>query len=243
MLQNIDLNKLNQLMNQNQDVYQIISQLFKNHHAILSSATHEIRNPLALISSSLQLIELQHPEAKNFYGWKQLIADVDFIRLLLEDLTTFNNGHALYYSIFSMEHFLKNISISFAMANEIQNPNIEFTSCIPSSLGTFVGDKIKLEEVLLNLLRNAQEASNNTGRIKLSANRSDQTLTIQIQDDGCGIPREQLNTIFDPFVTYKPYGTGLGLAISKNIIEAHNGTISAESEVGKGSTFTIRLPI
>lgn len=243
MLQNIDLNKLNQLMSQNKDVYQIISQLFENHHAILSSVTHEIRNPLTLISSSLQLIESQHPETKEFYGWKQMNEDVDFIRLLLEDLTTFNNGHTLCSTTFSIEHFLKNISISFAMANEIHNPNIEFTALIPSSLGMFVGDKIKLEEVILNMLHNAQEAINNTGAIKLSANCSNQTLTIQIQDDGCGIPLEQLNTIFDPFITYKPNGTGLGLAISKNIIEAHNGTITVESEVGKGSSFTIRLPI
>lgn len=243
MLQNIEVNKLNQLMNKDKDIQQIISQLLENHHSILSSVAHEIRNPLTLISSSLQLIELQHPEAKNFYGWKQLIKDVDFIRLLLEDLTTFNNGHALYYSVFSMEQFLKNISISFAMANELQYPKIEFTSYIPSSLGTFAGDKIKLEEVILNLLRNAQESIHNKGMIKLSADHSDQTLTIRIQDNGCGIPIEQLPSIFDPFVTHKPNGTGLGLAISKKIIEAHNGTITVESEVGKGSSFILHLPI
>lgn len=243
MLQNINLNKLNQLMRNNEDVQQIISQLLENHHSILSSVAHEIRNPLTLISSSLQLIGLQHPEAKDFNGWSQLIDDIDFIRLLLDELTAFNNGHSLHCSIFSIEDFLKNIAISFAMNVELQNPEIEFTSCIPSSLGTFVGDKIKLEEVILNLLRNAKEAIDNTGMIKLSANRSDKTLIIQVQDDGCGIPLEQINTIFDPFVTYKPNGTGLGLAISKKIIEAHNGTIDVESEIGKGSSFTLQFPI
>lgn len=243
MLQNINLNKLNQLMRNNEDVQQIISQLLENHHSILSSVAHEIRNPLTLISSSLQLIGLQHPEAKDFNGWSQLIDDIDFIRLLLDELTAFNNGHSLHCSIFSIEDFLKNIAISFAMNVELQNPEIEFTSCIPSSLGTFVGDKIKLEEVILNLLRNAKESIDNTGMIKLSANRSDKTLIIQVQDDGCGIPLEQINTIFDPFVTYKPNGTGLGLAISKKIIEAHNGTIDVESEIGKGSSFTLQFPI
>lgn len=243
MLQNINLNKLNQLMRNNEDIQQIISQLLENHHSILSSIAHEIRNPLTLISSSLQLIGLQHPEAKDFNGWSQLIDDIDFIQLLLDELTAFNNGHSLHCSIFSIEDFLKNIAISFAMNVELQNPEIEFTSCIPSSLGTFVGDKIKLEEVILNLLRNAKEAIDNTGMIKLSANRSDKTLIIQVQDDGCGIPLEQINTIFDPFVTYKPNGTGLGLAISKKIIEAHNGTIDVESEIGKGSSFTLQFPI
>lgn len=242
MLQNIDHNKLNQLMCNDDEIQQIISQLLENHHSILSSVAHEIRNPLTLISSSLQLIELQHPETKDFYGWKQLIEDVDFIRLLLDDLTTFNNGHTLCCSTFSMEYFLKNISISFAMANEFQNSKIEYTSCIPSSLGTFYGDKIKLGEVILNLLRNAIEAIDNYGTIQLSATRSKKTLTIKIQDTGCGIPEEQIDTIFEPFVTHKPNGTGLGLAISKKIIESHNGTITAESEYGNGTCFTICLP-
>lgn len=230
-------------MHNNEEVQQIISQLFENHHAILSSVAHEIRNPLTLISSSLQLIGLQHPEAKEFNGWPQLMDDVAFIRLLLDELTAFNNGHTLHCSTFSIEDFLKHIAISFAMNVELQTPEIEFTSCIPASLGTFTGDQIKLEEVLLNLLRNAKEAIDNTGMIKLSAHRSAKTLTIQIKDTGCGIPQDQLNSIFDPFVTSKPNGTGLGLALSKKIIEAHNGAITVESEVGKGSSFTLQFPL
>ena len=243
MLQNIDPNKLNQLMNENNEAKQIISHLLDNHHTIVSSIAHEIRNPLTLISSSLQIMELQHPEVKDFNGWCQLTDDVAFIRLLLDDLSTFNNGHALHFSVFSLENFLKNIAVSFAMAAEHQNAELEFTSLIPSSLGSFTGDKIKLEEVILNLLRNAREAVGTKGVVHLSAVRRSTSLIIQIQDNGCGIPQEHLKTIFDPFVTYKSDGTGLGLAISKRIIEAHNGTITVESELGKGSTFSIRLPI
>lgn len=230
-------------MHNDEDIQQIISQLLENHHSILSSIAHELRNPLTLISSSLQLIGLQHPEVKEFNGWPQLIDDVAFIRLLLDELTAFNNGHTLHCSTFSIEDFLKHIAISFAMNMELQNPEIEFTSCIPASLGTFTGDQIKLEEVLLNLLRNAKEAVDNTGMIKLSAHRSAKTLTVQIKDNGCGIPQDRIETIFHPFVTYKPNGTGLGLAISKKIIEAHNGTITVDSEVGKGSSFTLQFPI
>lgn len=243
MLKNIDLNKLNQLMHNDEDIHQIISQLLENHHSILSSIAHELRNPLTLISSSLQLIELQHPEVKDFNGWSQLIDDVAFVQLLLNELTTFNNGYSLHCSIFSMEDFLKNIAISFAMDIELQNPKIEFISCIPSSLGTFTGDKTKLEEVLLNLLRNAKEAIHDTGTIQLFSIRELNSWIIQIRDNGCGIPQDRIETIFQPFVTYKPNGTGLGLAISKKIIEAHNGTITVDSEIGKGSSFTLQFPI
>lgn len=243
MLQNIDIHTLHQLMNENENAQQIISQLFKNHQRILSSVTHEIRNPLTLISSSLQLMEVQHPEVKTFRGWEQLIEDVDFIRLLLNELSSFNNGHSLHYSVFSMESLLKNISLSFAMATELEQPEIEFTSCIPSSIGNFSGDEMKLKEVFLNLLRNAKEAVGNAGTIRLSAARQEHWINIQIQDSGCGIPQEQLQRIFEPFVTYKPNGTGLGLAISKKIVEAHHGTITVTSEVGKGSIFFLQLPI
>lgn len=243
MLHNIDVNKLNQLMSDDNDVQQMIFQLLENHHRILSSVAHEIRNPLTLISSSLQLIGLQHPEAKDFDGWSQLNDDVAFIRLLLDELTTFNNGQTLRCTSFSFEDFLKKIAISFSIDAELQNPEIMFTSCIPSSLGTITGDKTKLEEVLLNLLRNAKEAISDTGTIQLSAVREKNFFLIQIQDNGCGISPEKIKTIFDPFITYKPNGTGLGLAISKKIIEAHGGAITVNSEVGKGSIFSIQLPI
>lgn len=243
MLQNIDLNKLNSLMNENEDAKQIISQLLENHHTMISSIAHEIRNPLTLVSSSLQVIEMLHPEAKEFSGWSQMMEDIQFIKLLLDDLSTFNNSLAMNFSVFSLETFLKNICISFAMALEHQHADVEFISHIPDSLGYFTGDKIKLEQVLLNILRNAHDAVGTNGSIRLSAIRQSTSLIIQIQDNGCGIPKEHLKTIFDPFVTYKANGTGLGLAISKKIIDSHKGTITVDSTLGSGTIFSLRLPL
>ena len=110
-------------------------------------------------------------------------------------------------------------------------------------MGKFTGDKIKLEEVFLNLLRNAKEAIDGEGTIYLSAERGNDILIIQISDNGCGIPEEHLDSIFEPFKTYKQGGTGLGLSLSKRIIESHHGSISVSSEPEKGTTFTIKLPI
>ncbi len=243
MLQNIDINTLNRLTEENKDVQQIFSQLIENHHMLLSTIAHEIRNPLTLISSSIQTIEMQHPEVQTFHGWSQLQDDILFIRLLLEDLSTLNNSRILHCSVFPIEYFFQKLTLSFAMTLEQQYPEIEFTSHIPDSLGTFIGDKIKLEEVFLNLLRNAREAVGQKGTIHMSVHRKNSSLIIRIHDNGCGISPDHLQTLFDPFVTYKPTGTGLGLAISKRIIEAHNGIISVESEEGKGSIFSIHLPI
>lgn len=243
MMHNIDINKMNRLMEENKDAKQIISQLLENHQLTVSTIAHEIRNPLTLVSSALQIIQIQHPEVKEFSHWKQTMDDIDFMRQLLEELSTFNNGNTLRYSVFSIEHLLKNIAISFAISLDEEESEIEFSSSVPENLGKFTGDKVKLEEVLLNLLKNAKEAISDKGSIQLSAGRKKDILSIQIKDDGCGIPAERLESIFEPFKTYKQGGTGLGLSLSKRIIEAHGGSISVTSREGRGTAFTVKLPI
>lgn len=243
MMHNIDINKMNQLMEENKEAKQIISQLLENHHTTVSTIAHEIRNPLTLVSSALQIMQIQHPEVKDFSHWNQVMEDIDFMRQLLEELSTFNNGNTLHYSVFSIEHLLKNIAISFAISLDEMESDIEFTSSIPDNLGKFTGDKIKLEEVLLNLLKNAKEAIQDEGTILLTAVRKKNILSIQVKDSGCGISAEHMDSIFEPFKTYKEGGTGLGLSLSKRIIEAHGGSISVISKVGDGATFTIKLPI
>lgn len=246
MLHNIDINKMNRLMSENKEAKQIISQLLENYHTTVSTIAHEIRNPLTLVSSSLQVMEIQHPEVKQYPHWSQTMEDVKFMCSLLNELSTFNNGNTLHHSVFSIEKLLKNIAVSFAISLDSEQSPIEFSSSIPSRLGDFTGDKVKLEEVFLNILRNAKDALNDKdeeGNIFLVAERKKDILMIQCKDNGCGIPADKMDSIFDPFVTTKENGTGLGLSLSKRIIEAHNGTISAESTPGKGTTFTIRLPI
>ena len=97
--------------------------------------------------------------------------------------------------------------------------------------------------MILNLLRNAREAISSAGSIRLEAVLKDQMLQITISDTGCGISPEYLDTIFDPFVTYKPDGTGLGLAIVNRTITAHAGTVTVTSSCGKGTSFLLLLPI
>lgn len=243
MFNKIDTDKMNRLMEGNEDFREIIEQLLENHHTAVSTISHEIRNPLTFVSSALQMIEMQHPEVKSFSHWQETMEDIDFIRQLLEELSAFNNGTSLKLSTFSMGTFLKNIVLSFAIHLDEADPDVEFTSSVPEDLGDFTGDKIKLHEVLLNLLKNAKEAIDLTGMIRLTASRFENTLKIEIQDDGCGIPADLTDTIFEPFKTYKQGGTGLGLALSRRIIEAHRGSLTVMSAEGEGSTFTIILPL
>ena len=242
MLNNIDINKMNRLMEENADAREIITRLLKNHHTDVAMIAHEIRNPLALISSSLQVIEAQHPEVKEFYNWEQTMDDVRYMCSLMDELSTFNNSPSLHHSVFRIEQLLKNIAVSFAISLDAEHSDIDFSSRISPDMGDFTGDKVKLEQVVLNLLRNAKDAVGSEGSIFLSAERKADTIVIQCRDNGCGVPADIADTLFDPFVTKKEGGTGLGLPLSKRIAEAHGGTISFESAPESGTVFTVSLP-
>jgi signal transduction histidine kinase len=97
----------------------------------------------------------------------------------------------------------------------------------------------------MNLLVNAGQAVSDHGEVCISTRLDQDSVIVAISDTGSGIPEDYLSRIFDPFFTTKPVGegTGLGLSISYGIIERHRGTISVESQVGEGTTFTVRIPI
>jgi len=108
-------------------------------------------------------------------------------------------------------------------------------------------DEKKLKQVFINLVMNAEYAVHKNGTITIATrfNRGKNQISIRISDTGHGIKEENLPRIFDPFFTTKPTGegTGLGLSVSYGIIRKHGGDISVESELGKGSTFTVTLPV
>jgi signal transduction histidine kinase len=104
-------------------------------------------------------------------------------------------------------------------------------------------DRFAIERVLKNLILNAIEAMPQGGNLAVKTRADAQWVEIEIQDTGCGIPKERLGTIFEDYVTTKRKGLGLGLAISKKIVQDLNGTIEVESELGKGTTFTVKFPL
>ena len=208
---------------------------------ILSKFSHELRNPLTSLYSSIQLIESQHPEVKEFKYWKNLGEDIRYMRQLLDDLSDFTKSETVNLSTFSFYVLLEQISLSFAAT--IADSDVEYTSKISPSIQQITGDKIKLQEVFRNLLKNAFDATRPNKTIYLDASLQGENVVVTIRDTGIGIAPEQLENIFEPFVTYKKDGTGLGLAISKRILEAHGGNISLTSTENEGTTVTVTLPL
>src|SRR5207244_6805573 len=109
-------------------------------------------------------------------------------------------------------------------------------------------DRERLEQIVLNLLANAVKFTGDGGRVSLAAEHRGDTVAISVADTGAGIPSQQLDTVFEPFVQLRhgterrASGIGLGLAISRDLARAMDGNITVESVLGEGSTFTLRLP-
>lgn len=211
----------------------------KDTQLLISKFSHELRNPLTTLYSTIQFLEMKHPEVKEFKYWSTLSLDIEHMNQLIDEWSVLSKSENLNLSTFNFRTFLEQISLSFAAS--IAHSDVQYTSKIDDSIHQITGDKTKLQEVFLNLLKNAFEASAPKQTIFLYATSSDNQITVSIQDTGCGISEEQLPTIFEPFVTYKKEGTGLGLPICKQIIAAHGGTISVNSSQGVGTTFLVSL--
>jgi two-component system NtrC family sensor kinase len=125
--------------------------------------------------------------------------------------------------------------------------NIQITKDFDAKLPNIYIDPSQIERVFINIIINAAEAMETIGKLHLETRHKadNDFVEIRITDSGPGIPAEDFKRIFDPFYTTKDvgHGTGLGLAISYGIIKEHNGDIFVESELGKGTTFVIRLPV
>lgn len=208
---------------------------------IIRTFAHELRNPLTTLYSTVQFIEFQHPEVKNFKYWGNLAIDIEYMEKLIADLSAFSKAECKKADSFSLHTLLEQVSLSFAA--KIAMSDVKYTSKISPSLPQIIGEQTKLQEVFFNLLKNAYEAALPNHSIFLDAEADQTSVTIRIRDTGCGISPELLPTIFEPFVTTKEDGTGLGLAICNQIIKAHGGTISVESTIGDGTCFSVSLPI
>jgi len=131
------------------------------------------------------------------------------------------------------------------LGNYARINNIVIRTDLSSDLQIIASDQSQLQQVFLNLISNAIDAIGKDGLIQVLSRRTDSHITVKIIDDGPGITEDQERKVFDPFFTTKQTGkgTGLGLWVSYNIIEKMGGAMTLESQVGKGSAFTVQIPI
>lgn len=224
-----------------------------------TNVSHEFRTPLSLIMAPVEkmLKHTHEPEQKKQYqliyrNARRLLALVnqllDFRKLEMQELR-------LYPSLGDIVSFVKEVTFSFTDMAGAKHITFNFTTDIPSLQISF--DPDKLERILFNLLSNAFKFTPEHGSIEVRLtmlpgnddNHNAQYVSIQVKDSGIGIPAEDKDKIFERFFQHDVPGTilnqgsGIGLAISKEFVRLHEGTISVESEPGKGTYFTVLLPV
>lgn len=227
-------------------------QLFHSHRLatvgrLAAGAAHEINNPLTIISLNIQIIERLLPdsqETKDLRERLRVVADQEErISKIIQDLMGFARPAQPKFCQASVAQITgKVLSV---IKDRVSMKKIEVKNEISTDLPEVMVDPLQIEQVVMNLLINANHAMPDGGTIKLAASSQDGFVEINISDTGIGIPKKNLAKIFDPFFTTKKEGegTGLGLAICHSIVEHNGGTMHVRSEEGKGATFSILLPI
>ena len=210
-------------------------------HLFLSRLTHEIRNPLAMLSAQLQLLEEHHTELSDSREWEDILSTLSYLNELFQELSSYKDAGLLHMEPGDLSTFLE--GLVSAVRPRLEYLNISLQYCSDGNLPVLSGDRLRLRQALLNLIRNAQESILPPGEIRIEAFSDRGHVYLSVIDTGSGIPEEYLETLFDPFVTHKNGGTGLGLAIVRQVVEAHEGEIQIRSIPGQGTTFSMIFPI
>lgn len=208
----------------------------------VAEITHEIKNPLMLIGGFARQLLQEAGEEKS--RKKLQIIENEVLRLenLLADLTEFYRPGGLSMDKIDIVPLMQ--EVYSLVKDDCEKKNIQVTFEKNRESIPIKGDRNRLKQVFLNLVKNAAEAIEGGGNISIKTGEAGDFATITIADDGCGIPKELQERVFSPFFTTKRQGTGLGLSISKNIIDLHEGsTIFLKSEPESGTRFEIAVPL
>ena len=205
---------------------------------------HDFKNPFCLISLSSQLLRQRHAEQESQKLCQNIEKQVDRMVSMVTELAEFSRGE---HTINKIKLKLKDLFEEFKSLNNpyFDSTKVQISMEVPDV--TVIGAKAKLFRVFQNLITNAIEAfGERPGAVKVTGTVSyaEGMVQLYIEDNAGGIPESIRDRLFEPFVSYgKREGTGLGTAIARSIIEAHGGSITYRTETGRGTIFTINLPL
>jgi two-component system, NtrC family, sensor histidine kinase HydH len=205
---------------------------------------HEVRNPLSSIKGLALLLKNKFPVGSKEQDTAELlIQETERMNRTITEMLSFTRPSALNLGRVDLVKLLGR-SLELTKAEAVEN-RIATVLEAQKDLLPVLGDVDRLQQVMMNILLNAMQAMERGGKLLVAlANKSDhQGVEVRISDTGDGIAAELLPQVFYPYFTTKPGGTGIGLAISQKIIADHGGSIEVESEIGKGTTVILQLPV
>ena len=206
----------------------------------LFKLTHEIKNPLAVCQGYLEMLDIKN-EKKALKYISIMKQEISRSLNIMNDFLEFGKIKIVKEQI-DLNLLLEDVYDCFKIILKSRNVKLNFTENEDEEI-YIVGDYERLKQVLINILKNSLEASNEYGLIKLSYKLNKQNVEIIVEDNGVGMDEETLLKVKDMFYTTKKSGTGLGVALSDEIIKAHGGNLIYESILNKGTKVTIKLPI
>ncbi|MEN6383952.1 MAG: ATP-binding protein [Phycisphaerales bacterium] len=235
-------------MSQNQDK-QHISELseLEELSRLTGGLAHEIKNPLSIIKINLKLAgeDLSSSKDENAARAARKIAvvqkETDRLEQILEDFLRYIRKAELHPASVDINKLVVDMIDFYSPQAISRSVTIRLSLC--SQPLVCFADSNSFKQVLLNLFINAQQSMPGGGELLVRTQRSDNSAVVIISDTGKGIEPENLEKIFHAYYSTKTGGSGLGLSTSKKIIEAHDGTIKVDSIIGKGTSFTILLPL
>jgi signal transduction histidine kinase len=211
---------------------------------LAAGIAHEINNPLtSVLTFSNLMLEQCPPNDPRREKLKLMVRETDRARNIVRQLLNFGRETAIKPAWININQPVSEIADSLVAQDAFKG--IEIALKLGDDLPAVNADPAQIGQVVMNILLNAIHSITPPGRIDVATRMNEHNIEIVFSDTGAGIPEEHLHKIFDPFFTTKDAfkGTGLGLAVSYGIIKKHDGDIEIASAVGKGTTFTVRLPI
>jgi signal transduction histidine kinase len=208
---------------------------------LAAGIAHEVGNPLAALSSLFQMLKRRGPDPYTAEKLDLAGRQLHRIQRTIRELIDFSRPAS---RAVTKARISEVVDEALGIAKYYQRTKERtIRADIPASLPSVLVVRDYLTQVILNLVLNAIDATDDQGRIHLQARTEDGWMELSVEDDGRGISLADRCRLFQPFFTTKPHGTGLGLFLSRQILEEFSGTLTFRSEPGQGSTFAIRLPL
>jgi two-component system, sporulation sensor kinase A len=207
---------------------------------LAAGIAHEIRNPLTSLRGFVQLFQKEDASGARRLYYEVMLSEIDRINEITSEFLVLAKPTNETFSLSSIAKKLDHVITLFEGQAHLYNIEInkDFDESLP-----MVHSQSSLKQVFINILKNAFESMPNGGAVLVQAKRMDKGVCIRFRDQGCGIPSDQLAKIGTPFYTTKETGTGLGMMVSQRIVQNHKGMMQIESEVGKGTTVEVILPM
>ena len=212
---------------------------------IAAGIAHEIRNPLSTLRMNLQMLreDWENPiterEQKGRKRIDVLLRETERLETVVSDFVRFAAGHALRLERTNL-NTLSGELLDF-LAPQAERARIRLVRDFAKDLPTVDVDPNLIRQALLNLLVNAQQVLPSGGEIRIRTQENGQFVKLSVTDNGPGIPAEHREKIFNLYFSTKPGGTGLGLPMVKKIVEEHHGRVEVDTQLNKGTTFTLCL--